>query len=46
MQQKVVLMSLLLSVSIVDFELVDVCRGALSCVYIITQSVKMSRGFS
>ena len=36
-------MSLLSSVSIVDFELVNICRGALSCVNIITQSLMMSR---
>ena len=34
---------LFFSVSIVDFEQVNVCRGALSCVNIITQSLKMSK---
>ena len=32
-------MSLLLSVFIVDFEYVNVFRGALSCVNIVTQSL-------
>ena len=34
---------LFFSVSIVDFEQVNVCRGALSCVNIITQSLKISK---
>ena len=31
------------SVSILDFEWVNVCQGALSCVNIITQSLKISK---
>ena len=34
---------LVFSVSILDVEQVNVCRGALSCVNIITQSLKISK---
>ena len=37
--------TLFFSVSIVDFEQENICRGPLSCASIITQSLRMSRCF-